>query len=148
MNPQPFLQINGELYFYRYKNYQVQYADFAAPSPVPGDPATGFRQFVVNAGEGRNSGFEVESRFRALPDTELRAAVTYTQARYGDFSTAALAYLNGSKVASTPEWTATFGAEHAWPLAGGMLTLGGQIKFSDGYRVTLESGLPGLGFKF
>jgi len=137
------LQVNGELYFYRYQNYQVQYADFGAASPVPGDAATGFQQYVVNAGEGRNSGFEIESRFRALPDTELRAAVTYAKAHYGDFSNAALAYLNGSKVASTPEWTATFGVEHAWPLAGGMLTLGGQIKFSDGYRVTLESGLPG-----
>ena len=137
------LQVNGELYFYSYKNYQVQYADFAAPSPVPGDTATSFQQYVVNGGAGRNSGFELESRYRVLPDTELRAALTYAKARYGDFTNPALAYLNGSKVASTPEWTATLGAEQTWSLAGGALTLGGQIRFSDGYRVTLESGLPG-----
>lgn len=137
------LQVNGELYFYRYDNYQVQYADFAAPSPVPGDPATAFQQYVVNAGAGRNSGFEVESRYRALPDTELRAAVTYTRARYGNFSIPALAYLNGTEVASTPEWAATIGLQQEWAFADGTLTLGGQTRFSDGYRVTLESGLPG-----
>lgn len=137
------LQLNGELYFYRYKNYQVQYADFAAPSPVPGDTATAFQQYVVNAGAGRNSGFEIESRYRVLADTELRAALTYTKARYGDFSNPALSYLNGTKVASTPEWTATLGVEQTWAIGDGTLTAGGQVKFSDGYRVTLEAGLPG-----
>jgi iron complex outermembrane receptor protein len=140
------LQVNGELYYYRYKNYQVQYADFAAPSPVPGDTATAFQQFVVNAGAGKNFGFELESRYRVLPDTELRAALTYANARYGDFSNPALSYLNGTKVASTAPWTATLGASQAWGLGGGTLTLGGQIKFSDGYRVSIENGLPGGDF--
>jgi len=137
------LQVNGELYLYRYNNYHVQYADFAAPSPVPGDPATAFMQYVVNAGAGKNSGLELEARYRVLADTELRAAVTYAHARYGDFSTPALSYLNGSPVASTPEWTATLGLQHSLSLGSGAVTFGGQIRFSDGYRVTLESNLPG-----
>lgn len=137
------LQLNGELYYYRYKNYQVQYADFAAPSPVPGDPATAFQQYIVNAGAGKNAGFEIESRYRVLPDTELRAALTYARARYGNFSNAALTYLNGTKVASTAPWTVTLGASQTWELGEGYVTLSGQIKFSDGYRVSIENGLPG-----
>jgi TonB dependent receptor len=85
----------------------------------------------------------VETKFRVLTDTELRAALTYAKARYGNFSTAALSYLNGTKVASTPSWTATLGAQQSWALGSGTLTAGGQIRFSDGYRVTLESNLPG-----
>lgn len=137
------LQVNGELYYYRYKNYQVQYADFAGPSPIPGDSGTDFFQYVVNAGAGKNMGFELESRYRMDSGTDLRGALTYTHARYGNFSTAALQYLNGTKVASTPDWTATFGAEHRWALGDGTVTAGGQIRFSDGYRVTLEHNLPG-----
>jgi iron complex outermembrane receptor protein len=138
------LQLNGELYVYRYKNYQVQYASYNAASPVPGDTQTAdFFQYVVNAGAGKNLGFELESRWRALPETELRAALTYTRARYGEFSIASLQYLNGTKVANTPDWTVTLGAEHRWALADGTLTAGGQVKFSDGYRATLESNLPG-----
>jgi hypothetical protein len=75
--------------------------------------------------------------------TELRAALTSTRARYGNFNVASLSALSGTKVASTPSWTATLGLEQQWALGSGTLTAGGQIKFSDGYRATLESGLPG-----
>ncbi len=138
------LQINGELYYYNYKNYQVQYATFGGASPIPGDASSGeFQQYVVNAGKGKNLGFELESRYKVLAETELRGALTYAHARYGDFSTAALSYLNGTKVASTPSWTATLGVEQSWGVGDGTLTAGAQVKFSDGYRVGLESGLPG-----
>jgi iron complex outermembrane receptor protein len=137
------LQINGEAYYYLYKDFQAQYADSAAPSPVPGDTATAFQQYVVNAGRGKNRGVELESRYRILPETTLIVSGTYAHARYGDFSTAALAYLNGTKVAMTPAWTTTLGAEQSWMLGGGTITVGGEIKFSDGYMVTLQSGLPG-----
>jgi len=137
------LQVNGELYYYVYKNYQAQYADSAAPSPVPGDTATAFQQYVVNAGRGKNSGLEIESRYRIRPETELIMSGTYAHARYGSFSSSALAYLDGTKVAMTPAWTATFGAEQSLMLGDGRVTAGGEVKFSDGYMVTLQSGLPG-----
>lgn len=140
------LQVNGEIYYYSYKNYQVQYAAFGAPSPVPGDAATSFQQYVVNAGAGKNMGFEVETRYRMQPDLELRGALTYSHARYGDFAIPALSYLNGTKVASTAPWTLTLGAEKSWELGSGTLTLGGQIKFSDSYLTSLETGLPGGDF--
>lgn len=138
------LQVNAEAYYYSYKNYQVQYPVFGGASPIPGDTsgATEFFQYVVNAGKGKNKGLEVETRYRVLDDTELRAALTYTDARYGNFSTPALAYLDGKRVATTPKWTAALGIEQGFSVGGGTLTLGGQTRFSDGYRTTIDQ-LPG-----
>ncbi|MCA0242149.1 MAG: TonB-dependent receptor [Proteobacteria bacterium] len=137
------LQLNGELFAYRYRNYQVMYADTAAPSPIPGDSTGSFMQYVVNAGAGRINGLDLESRWRVLPDTELRAAATYTDARYGDFAVAALQNMNGARVVGTPRWTLTLGAEQVWDVAGGTLTAGFSTKFSDGYTVSLNDAMPG-----
>jgi iron complex outermembrane recepter protein len=137
------LQVNTELYSYNYKNYQVMYQDAAAPSPIPGDTAVAFMQYVVNAGAGKNNGFEVETRWRALPDTELRAAVTYTDAHYGKFSQASIQNMNGARVVGTPRWTVTLGAEQSWELGGGLLTAGLNTRFSDGYIVSLNSSMSG-----
>ncbi|MDT7836980.1 TonB-dependent receptor [Aquabacterium sp. OR-4] len=139
------LQINGELYAYQYKNYQVMYQDAAAPSPVPGDASASFMQYVVNAGAGRIRGFEVESRWRALPDTELRAAFTYNDAHYGHFALAALQGMNGARVVGTPRWSLTLGAEQTWELGDGLglLRAGWSTRFSDGYTVSLNHSMPG-----
>jgi iron complex outermembrane receptor protein len=137
------LQVNAELFAYRYKNYQVMYADTAAPSPIPGDPTPSFMQYVVNAGAGRISGLDLESRWRVLFDTELRAALTYTDARYGDFAVAALQNMNGARVVGTPRWTVTLGAEQTFDLAGGTLTAGVSSRLSDGYTVSLNDAMPG-----
>lgn len=137
------LQVNAELFHYRYKNYQVMYADSAAPSPIPGDTTASFMQYVVNAGAGKISGFDLETRWRVLPDTELRAALTATDARYGDFAVADLQNMNGARVVGTPRWTVTLGAEQYWDLADGTLTAGFNTRFSDGYAVSLNNAMPG-----
>ena len=137
------LQVNGELFHYRYRNYQVMYADSAAPSPISGDGSASFMQYVVNAGSGRISGFDLEARWRALADTELKAALTYTDAHYGQFAVADLQNMNGARVVGTPRWTVTLGAEQGWPLWGGQLTAGFTTKFSDGYTVSLANTMPG-----
>jgi len=140
------LQLNAELFHYGYKNYQVMYQDSAAPSPIPGDTSASFMQYVVNAGKGKISGFEVESRWRVLDDTELRAALTYTDAKYGNFALAALQNMNGARVVGTPRWTVTLGAEQTWELGNGLLKAGISSKFSDGYTVSLNNSMPGGNF--
>jgi iron complex outermembrane receptor protein len=137
------LQLNGELFFYHYKNYQVMYQDSAAPSPIPGDSSAAFMQYVVNAGAGRIRGFELESRWRVLPDTELRGALTYTDAHYGSFALSDLQNMNGARVVGTPRWTVTLGAEQTWELGEGLLKAGFSTKFSDGYTVSLNNSMPG-----
>jgi iron complex outermembrane receptor protein len=140
------LQVNAELFAYRYKNYQVMYQDSAAPSPLPGDSTASFMQYVVNAGAGSINGFEVESRWRVLPDTELRAALTYTDAKYGNFALESLQNMNGARVVGTPQWTATLGAQQSWEVGEGLLTAGATVKFSDGYTVSLNNSMPGGNF--
>lgn len=140
------LQVNAELYLYRYNNYQVQYPDFAAPSPNPDDApgATYFAQFVVNADTGKNKGGEVEAKYRLTPDDEFRIGLSYTHARYGHFSQPALAYLSGTAVTNTPRSAATIGYKHEFVMAdGAVLTAGASTKLSEGYRVVLSRGMPG-----
>jgi iron complex outermembrane recepter protein len=137
------LQVNGELFHYSYKNYQVMFADSNAPSPVPGDTGSSFVQYVVNAGAGKISGLELESRWRVLTDTELRAAVTYTDAHYGNFAAPQVQNMNGARVVGTPKWTLSLGVQQSWELADGLLTAGVQTRISDGYPVSLDNSLPG-----
>jgi iron complex outermembrane receptor protein len=137
------LQLNAELFHYRYRNYQVMYADSAAPSPIPGDTSASFMQYVVNAGAGKISGVDLESRWRVAADTELKAAFTYTDAHYGNFAVADLQNMNGARVVGTPRWTVSLGAEQHWDLAGGTLTAGFNTRFSDGYTVSLNNAMPG-----
>lgn len=140
------LQVNAEVYYYLYKNYQIQYGDFGALSPNPNDPVgtTYFAQYVVNADTGRNKGGDVEAKYRITPDDELRVGMAYTHARYGNFAQPALAYLNGTPVANTPARTANIGYRHEWNLdSGAEWSLGAEMKFSDNYRVTLLKDFPG-----
>jgi iron complex outermembrane receptor protein len=145
------LQLNTELYYYQYDNFQAQYPDFAAPDPNPdcatvagGCPNGVFDQFVVNAGRGVNQGGELELRYRATNADEFGAGISYAHARYGDFAIPALAYLNGTAVTNTPARAANLSYEHTWDLANGAtVAVRGAIKFSDGYRVTLARGMPG-----
>jgi iron complex outermembrane receptor protein len=145
------LQLNTELYYYQYDNFQAQYPDFAAPDPNPdcatvagGCPNGVFDQFVVNAGRGVNQGGELELRYRATTADEFGAGISYAHARYGDFAIPALAYLNGTAVTNTPARAVNLSYEHTWDLANGAtLAFRGAIKFSDGYRVTLARGMPG-----
>ena len=140
------VQVNAEAYLYKYRDYQVQYADYSLPSPNPEDAAgtTVFSQLVSNADTGTNYGLEIESRWRFIPTTELHLTGTYTHARYGNFETASLSYMNGMPVASTPKWQVLAGIEHQIPFdSGADLTLGVDTKFSAGYRVGVEHDLPG-----
>jgi len=140
------LQLNVSLYHYLYRNYQVQYQDYYYPSPNPDDGADGtaFAQLVTNAGRGTNTGAEAELRWRFVPSTELRFDATYAHARYGDFSNAALTYLSDTPVAENPKATYKIGLEHDFGLSGGgMISLSGQFRWSDGYRVGISTGMPG-----
>ena len=140
------LQLNAELYYYLYKNYQVQYQDYGAPSPNP-DDAPGsvyFAQYVVNADTGRNRGGEAELRYRMTPDDEIGIALAFADARYGSFAQPQLAWVGSTPVANTPRRTAHLSYKHDWYLASGArLTFNVTTKLSDGYRVALTQGLPG-----
>lgn len=139
------LLVNGSIYHYSYKNYQVQYPLFNAPSPNQDDPpgTTVFAQYVVNAKTGTNQGAELETRYFVTPHTTVRAAFNYIDAHYGDMKTAALSYLNGTPVINTPKFSETLGFDQEFHVYNGHLTLAAQIRWYGGYRIALDKGLPG-----
>lgn len=99
------LQVNAEIYYYNYEDYQVT-GNYQAPVPVPTeslacyDPEnpynpddensscygqlTTFSAFTANADTGTNYGGEIETQFLLTQNDELTVKAAYTKAEYGD----------------------------------------------------------------
>jgi iron complex outermembrane receptor protein len=145
------LEINAELYYYDYSQYQVQYATYipytlTVPAAyIPAGSGEEFQQFVGNAASGTNMGGEVETRWRVTPDDQIDGSLSYTQATYGQLvvptaggppgSTTPSGYfdLTGTAVANSPKWIGKIGYEHSWDLYGGTLAFRMQSKLSTDY---------------
>ncbi len=154
------LQLNGELYYYNYDRYQVQYATYipyTATIPaayVPAGSGGEFQQFVANAGNGKNMGGEIEAKYRFTPDDEFDASVAYTQATYGALSVPTAGGPPGTMgpdpyvftdtaIANTPKWSATLAYEHDWTVYGGLLAARVSTKLSSGYWATVSKWFGG-----
>ncbi|MFT4089449.1 MAG: TonB-dependent receptor [Asticcacaulis sp.] len=139
------LQLNVAVYHYEYENYQIQYPVYTAPSPNPDDAegTVGFAQYVLNADTGTNKGAELEARYLFPTGTIVRYGFTYTDARYGKMNSADLSYLDDTAVINTPKTTHSLGLTHDVRLWAGIVTMDIQTKWSEGYRIGLDRGLPG-----
>lgn len=134
------LQLNAEVYYYQYTDLQAQFStSLTSNLPIPaayipaGAVYSYFQQYVANAGAGINKGAELEMRYRFTPHDELDLSATYTDARYGNFSEAALAGLNGARIAATPEDVEVLSYQHDWTLFNGTLTAQADSKLSSAY---------------
>jgi iron complex outermembrane recepter protein len=151
------VQVNAEAYLYDYNQYQVQYA-LQAPSPLPSAniPAGGstyFGQYVLNAKTGKDYGVDLEFKALITANDQLDLTFAYQHTRYGDLVLTDMDIppgsilppgtktfdLTGTPVAMTPEKSGTFGYQHMFDLSnGGVITAHAQIKYSDGYWVSIE----------
>jgi iron complex outermembrane recepter protein len=151
------VQVNAEAYLYDYNQYQVQYA-LQAPSPltgpyIPAGGSTYFGQYVLNAKTGRDYGVDLEFKALITANDQLDLTFAYQHARYGDLVLTDMDIppgsvlapgtktfdLTGTPVAMTPEKSGTFGYQHMFDLSnGGLITAHAQIKYSDGYWVSIE----------
>jgi len=99
------LQVNAEIYYYNYEDYQVT-GNYQAPLPVPTeslacyDPLNPYNQddensscygqltmfsaFTANADTGTNYGGEIETQFLLTAVDEITVKAAYTKAEYGD----------------------------------------------------------------
>jgi iron complex outermembrane recepter protein len=137
------LQINAALYYYKYKNAQLQYTLYE-PSPNPEDSSdtTQFAQYVTNAKTANNYGAEAELKWLASPNGMVKASLAYMKAKYGDMLVDSQTFLSGSPMANTPTWSGMLGYEYSWDFSnGGTLTTGIQTRITDGYWVTPEKTL-------
>jgi len=142
------LQLNADVFLYRYKNYQVNYLQ----TILLGDTgATYSTPVVTNASTpGRNLGAELAADWRLSGQDRARIALTWLNATYGKatlpdnpFANQGTFQLEGRQMQNAPRWAATFGYDHTFELATGSITAGFQSKVSTAYYVTQEQYLPG-----
>lgn len=75
------LQVNAELFYWKYKNQQFSQFGFDLGTP----PATVF--FTSNVGRSTNKGVDVDVDFLATSMTRLSGSVQYLDTEYSDFTT-------------------------------------------------------------
>ncbi|MFT3907528.1 MAG: TonB-dependent receptor [Steroidobacteraceae bacterium] len=149
------LQVNGSVYYYRYKDLQVQYVNFEGyplPDAYIPDTVTNstFSLYIANAGAGINKGAELEVQYKFAAHDQLNASYSYTDARYGDFDATrypSLVSLNGQPMAMTPRNSATFGYQHDWAVFGGKLSAQANTKLSSSYWASITTRDNGYSFQ-
>jgi iron complex outermembrane recepter protein len=134
------LQVNASAYLYKYKNHQVQFANFeSSPNPEDATGTTQFALWVENARTASNRGAEIEVKWQVTDNDQLKAALSYVNAHYGDFASASLQYLNGTRMINTAPVSGSFGYEHTFYLSSGAkVAASAQVRVSEGYYVTPE----------
>ena len=109
------LQINGNVFYYDYKNQQI---------PVEFDPRFPGQTITLNAAESHSYGAEIEARWNSDSGLELFAGLGLLKTRFdkGDFE--------GNEFPEAPAMTASFGGmyRHETGFFGGA-----DVSYTDGY---------------
>jgi iron complex outermembrane receptor protein len=108
------LVANAAVFYTKYQDIQ-----FTATQTVNNDIAA----VVANAGEATIKGVELELAARPVSGFDLTLAVGYTDASYDRIAPGVSGITTASKLPKTPEWTGSVGAQYAFALPRGMLTL-------------------------
>ncbi len=131
--------------------YQTDVDDYQAltysPPERPFQPP--LRDNLINVGQVRLRGIELDSAWRLHPRLDLRLGAAWSDARYRDFPNAPCAPgsgawvcdLAGKRLYNAPEWNATGGLDYRHPLGAGLEAYAGvDYSFRSGYFGTLEGG--------
>ncbi len=139
---------DGGRYLLNLTAFTNDYQDFQARvSGTVVDPGTGLPSpelTVINAGSMKTSGFEVEAVARPVPGLMLDAQIGMLNAEYEDFKDARFTGTAGSrtfqKPAFAPKWTARYGGQYTFDLAGsGSLTLGAAARFRSEMALAVDN---------
>jgi iron complex outermembrane receptor protein len=139
------LQIDGDFYYYDFRNYQYLYASWVQG----GGPVSDLQ--VQNAASVRDYGVELNGEFALTPDDRLSASVAWSHARFGALSFAAVSGITpvtisaapGSPVPNDPDWSGLLGYEHTFRLPrGDFFTLSANTKLSSKYLLVVGSVAP------
>ncbi|WP_455925530.1 TonB-dependent receptor [Pseudomonas putida] len=109
------LTANVALFRTDYDNYQANFYDLVAGSPVTR---------LINAGTVRTEGVEMDYAFQATRQLKLSGALAYTHARVIDFAcpagAAASCNINGKPLPFAPDWKSYVRADYSIPLDNGL----------------------------
>jgi iron complex outermembrane recepter protein len=130
------LQINGELFYYDYANFQV--ANVVPPLNMP-----------FNTSGAWSAGGEVEATWALTRDDQLDGSVSYLKTDLGDFSDdSGLTQYDHDVFDHSPGWEYNFAYDHKFRIANGAnldLRLGSHYETSSyaDFRERLGSYVPG-----
>lgn len=121
--------------------FHTKYRDiqFTAVQTVNNDIAA----VVANAGEATIQGFEVELAARPTAGLDLTLGVGYTDASYDRIAPGVTGITTASKLPKTPEWTGSVGAQYAFDLPRGRLSLRSDYSYRS-YTETNPTNTPML----
>lgn len=115
------MRVNGSLYYYDYKNYQIMDLYF---DPMAGRAVVSFQ----NVAKVKNYGGELEATWRATSNDTLGLALGYVNATFGSDVTihadpfgAPPSSLRGNMLPHSPKWTFSGKYNHDFELASGDL---------------------------
>ena len=142
------LQLNGDLYYYDFRDYQYIY-----PSLIQGGSPTHEGLQVQNAASATAYGAELSAAFAATEDDRLSASLSWTHSRFGPISLDAylppvgpastIVVPAGSPFTNDPRWSGLLGYEHTWRLdQGSSVTLSANSKISGKYLIVVGSQDP------
>ena len=140
------LQINGDVYYYDFQNYQYLFPAFVQG----GGNVHGLE--IQDAASVTAYGVELSADFAITRDDRLSASLSWTHATFGALQFAGFAPPTtatetivpaGSQLVNDPEWSALVGYEHTWRMGdGSSLTAGVNTKFSSRYLLIVGSTVP------
>jgi iron complex outermembrane recepter protein len=141
------LQLNGDLYYYDFHNYQYLY-----PSTVQGG-GNNEGLTIQNAASATEYGVELSAVFAATSNDKISASFAWTKSYFGPLSLnffpppfgppIVIVSPAGGEFANDPEWSGLLGYEHTWRLAqGSSVTLSANSRISGKYLLVIGSTDP------
>jgi iron complex outermembrane receptor protein len=130
------LRLNGAIFDNEYKDFQARISANAGDLDFP-DPVLS----VVNAGKLRIRGAELEASYTPVSGLLLDTQIGYLDAEYKDFFDAR--FPNESRAFQTPafspKWTMRFGAQYAFDVGFGGITIGGQSRYKSRTALSVDN---------
>jgi outer membrane receptor protein involved in Fe transport len=145
-------QLNVTLtpYWYKYKDLQVSFFDFATQTSIVG-----------NAAGAKTRGVELGLKFtpRVVANLTVSGTLAYNDAKYSSYKQAPcwggqvvatgcydtvhnIQDLSGHRLYEAPQWVAMLGATYRFPVGDYDMELSGHVNYSSDY-LTAADGLPG-----
>lgn len=119
------LQVNAEIFFYSYNNYQLQ-------TTISNSTTTETSFVVVNAPKSEIYGGQLDISYNPSRNTRLDLAVSYLSAKITQGLNTAPSY-DGFTLPNAPKWTINAGIEHRFPVKGGDIVARVATYFNSGY---------------
>ncbi|WP_031235415.1 TonB-dependent receptor [Asticcacaulis sp. AC402] len=115
------LAVDGTLFDQRFRNFQL-------------NTFLGTSFLVTSIPNLRSKGVELESRYQTGFGLNLRAGVTYTDAKFGPEPIAGLALLANNTPSFAPEWSSAFGLDYSRMMGGLKLAASLDGRYNSDYN--------------